>query len=79
MRRILLERAGLTLAGNPGDSWLAPLATAASGSGAAVPHALRLIELMLGKKRCSEFANWRPAQRARAIRAYLADVGKPLP
>jgi hypothetical protein len=77
VRVILLSRAGTQLTGEPNDSWLVPLAAAASAPDSpAVPQALRLIEIVVEEKRCHQFGSWPQRQRALAIHAYLRDAGK---
>ena len=76
-RVILLARAGFVVAGEPNESWLPTLVEAAGDAGHAAPHALRLVETIVGEKRARMFQHFPPPQRQRALRAYLQDMGKP--
>jgi hypothetical protein len=75
-RVILLARAGVVVVGEPNESWLPTLVEAAGHAGNAAPHALRLVETIVGQKRAREFQHFPPEQRKRALRAYLQDMGK---
>ena len=75
-RVILLARAGFVVAGEPNESWLPTLVEAAGDAGHAAPHALRLVETIVGEKRARMFQHFAPPQRQRALRAYLQDMGK---
>ena len=75
-RVLLLARAGYVVEGEPNDSWLPTLQKGAASKGEAARHAMRLVEVVVGERQCREFAYLPPAQRARALGAYLADAGK---
>ena len=76
VRVMLLSRAGFELTGQPNDSWLSTLLAAASTNNHdAVPQALWLIASIVGDNRCRQFS-WPQPQRAKALRAYLEDLGK---
>lgn len=74
-RVILLESAGFPLMGEPHKDWLPALVDAAGSRGSAAPHALRVIEAIVGEPRCRHFESFPPDQRKRAVRAYLQDRG----
>ncbi len=75
-RVILLARAGVSVVGEPNESWLPTLVEAAGQAGNAAPHALRLIETIVVEERARKFAHFPPEQRQRALKAYLQDMGK---
>lgn len=75
-RVILLARAGVVVAGEPNESWLPTLVEAAGHAGNAAPHALRLVETIVGQERARMFQHFPPDQRKQALRAYLQDMGK---
>ncbi len=75
-RVILLARAGVAVVGEPNESWLPALVEAVGQPGNAAPHALRLVETIVGEERARKFAHFPPEQRKRALRAYLQDMGK---
>jgi hypothetical protein len=75
-RVILLAQAGVAVIGEPNESWLPALVEAVGQQGNAAPHALRLVETIVGEERARKFQHFPPEQRKLALRAYLQDMGK---
>lgn len=75
-RVLLLARAGYALEGEPKESWLPTLQSAAASNGEAARHAFRLLEVVMRESQCLEFRHFPRAQRIRALQVYLTDAGK---
>lgn len=75
-RVILLKRSGYSVMGGPDETWLPMLIDAVGSRDNVAPHALRLIETVVGEPRCRKFEHFPPAERRAAVRAYLNDMGK---